>query len=1081
MRLKVIFIGFVLMLMTDIQLFGQAMAINGISKRNGYPTEQITISGSGFNATPDQNLVWFGQVEGRVVAATAFNLTVEVPVQASYNNIEVTNLQTKLSAKTPFRFAPYFSGKEFNASSFKTPPYTLGPDVQQFFNNSELLDVCSCDLNRDKKPDLVGTSLSDANLVILKNESSVKNLSFKRQLQAVQFPSDKIICNDLNGDGKPELIFSRSNKSSNLFVFSILVNTSTTANITFNGTRVELQLPNKEKDKARFIVARDLNDDGKPELIVSNINSSGNFFVFVNKTSGGSLQFDPTPLTFDVSGASSDAINGLSVEDFDGDRKPDVVVSKYQAGTVFILKNTSTTSVSLASPIVVNLPNKFINKLVVGDLNNDALSDIVMTDFFGGEIIYLLNSTKNGILSFTTPTAVALKIPTDVGAPGPDGLDIVDINGDKKPDMVVSLLNRDRIAVLIGDGAPNVSFTLGEVRTEKFSRNIVAADFDGDAKPELAFTSFSLTPAKYSLDILRNQTCFIPEIINEKPQGKSAAICVGQTIILKTIPGFGVTYDWKNNGAQAGVTAVPQLSINSPGSYTVSPIGEAVGCTGVSAAYEIVSDNTTVPPLPGITGPSEVCENGSIDLAATSVQGAAYQWKGPDGKTLSTTTETLKISNAALNSGGRYSVQIQKGECLTDPVFKTIDVVGLGEFQIKTGSETNAICGGQGLTLSVGSVNNYTYQWTKAGVNIPGATTASFDAKDAGLYSVQVSYPSIPGCSKNVTPQIEVKVIAKPETAFTAPVTACAGVANIFESTTKFPAGAPNAVYNWNFASGGISTKSKPDPVTFPVAGTLTITLTVGYQGLSGCEQSVSKSIVVELAVVPKIISPATESCPEEVIGLSLAGTFQKITWSTGAGTNSVSIDQPGKYFVTTTDAKGCVGSDTLRIISKTVPVVVASADRQSILAGEKVQLSATGADTWEWQPADNLDDPTLPNPIASPLVTTIFIAKGTLNGACFARDSVEVKVTGESGFPNVFSPNGDGSNDTWVLEGITSFSECFLSIFDRSGRRIFEAKGYANDWDGTSNGKPLPEGTYYYVMGCPDRPPITGTILIAR
>jgi len=79
------------------------------------------------------------------------------------------------------------------------------------------------------------------------------------------------------------------------------------------------------------------------------------------------------------------------------------------------------------------------------------------------------------------------------------------------------------------------------------------------------------------------------------------------------------------------------------------------------------------------------------------------------------------------------------------------------------------------------------------------------------------------------------------------------------------------------------------------------------------------------------------------------------------------------------------------------------------------------------------------------------------------------------------FSPNGDGVNDFWELPSVESFSDCILSIFDRSGRRVYEQKGYFNNWDGTSNGKQLPEGVYYYVMGCPNRPPITGNVLLSR
>ena len=139
---------------------------------------------------------------------------------------------------------------------------------------------------------------------------------------------------------------------------------------------------------------------------------------------------------------------------------------------------------------------------------------------------------------------------------------------------------------------------------------------------------------------------------------------------------------------------------------------------------------------------------------------------------------------------------------------------------------------------------------------------------------------------------------------------------------------------------------------------------------------------------------------------------------------------------------------------------------------------------TWifSWEPAATVENPAQPNTVARPLVDTEYILTGTVAGQCAARDIVKVKVLGGAPvFPNVFSPNGDGFNDLWILPEPASFSTCILTIFDRSGMRVFEMKGYDNSWDGTWNGKRLPEGTYYYVMGCPDRPAVTGHLLIAR
>lgn len=66
----------------------------------------------------------------------------------------------------------------------------------------------------------------------------------------------------------------------------------------------------------------------------------------------------------------------------------------------------------------------------------------------------------------------------------------------------------------------------------------------------------------------------------------------------------------------------------------------------------------------------------------------------------------------------------------------------------------------------------------------------------------------------------------------------------------------------------------------------------------------------------------------------------------------------------------------------------------------------------------------------------------------------------------NAVSPNGDGLNDVFFVEGIEFFPESKLYIFNAYGSEVFRSTGYENDWDGTtSDGRLLPAGTYYYRM----------------
>ncbi len=66
---------------------------------------------------------------------------------------------------------------------------------------------------------------------------------------------------------------------------------------------------------------------------------------------------------------------------------------------------------------------------------------------------------------------------------------------------------------------------------------------------------------------------------------------------------------------------------------------------------------------------------------------------------------------------------------------------------------------------------------------------------------------------------------------------------------------------------------------------------------------------------------------------------------------------------------------------------------------------------------------------------------------------------------PNAFSPNGDGVNDTWVIDNLAKYPNAMVTIYNRYGVMLFNTVGYTKPWNGTFNGKPVPVGTYYYVI----------------
>jgi gliding motility-associated-like protein len=169
--------------------------------------------------------------------------------------------------------------------------------------------------------------------------------------------------------------------------------------------------------------------------------------------------------------------------------------------------------------------------------------------------------------------------------------------------------------------------------------------------------------------------------------------------------------------------------------------------------------------------------------------------------------------------------------------------------------------------------------------------------------------------------------------------------------------------------------------------------------------------------------------------------------------------------------------------------VVTATANPVQVNEGESSQLMATGLANYLWDPAATLDDAAIADPVATPTGTTVYTVQGTDDNGCPGTATVEVSVKGDFIVnklrPSKFiSPdNGDAINPLWVVENILNYPQCSVTIYDDKGVRVYDAKPYNNDWDGTFRGKQLPDGVYYYIIRCDgeENNPRSGSITVLR
>ncbi|HEX4264742.1 MAG TPA: FG-GAP-like repeat-containing protein [Verrucomicrobiae bacterium] len=440
----------------------------------------VTITGANFDPVISNNVVYFGAVQAVVTSTSTTSLVAIVPVGATFSPISVT--VNALTGYSDQPFLPVFPGAgQFSASSL-APSVTFGtgngplrvyiadlnndgkPDLivasayagfvsifQNISTNGSLTagsfaprvdlvtdlgtggadpyTLTTADLDGDGKLDIVACN-ADQNLVCIFRNIGAPGATITTNSFAphIDLPAGNAVrgvaVQDLDGDGKPEIVTGNHNEST----ISIFKNNSVVGNIAF-AQRVNFSTG----AGATTVVIGDVDGDGKPDIASANYAGSS-ISVFRNVTLGGVI--DTNSFAPAVNFTAPATPYGLALGDLDGDGKLDIVVGGESGShTIGVLRNTATpgtiTISSFAAPVSFATPG-WVNFVALADMDGDGKLDIALVTQLTDGFSIFKNISAPG--SFTA-SSLATRVDFSSGS-NPSGVVLADLDGDGRPDVV---------------------------------------------------------------------------------------------------------------------------------------------------------------------------------------------------------------------------------------------------------------------------------------------------------------------------------------------------------------------------------------------------------------------------------------------------------------------------------------------------------------------------------------------------------------------------------------------------------------------------------------------------------------------
>ncbi len=367
-------------------------------------------------------------------------------------------------------------------------------------------------------------------------------------------------------------------------------------------------------------------------------------------------------------------------------------------------------------------------------------------------------------------------------------------------------------------------------------------------------------------------------------------------------------------------------------------------------------------------------------------------------------------------------------------------------------------CSGTSIILKTEANTLYRYRWYTNG-NLNGDTTYSLTAKQSGKYKLEVS-----ACNNSWvgTKEVEVNFLTLPQPSVSTDKSQyCIG-----DYATLNAGIAADTTYDINWYKDGqqLVNFTNQTSITVNTSGNYSVSLVKRNSNTDGSYCSNTSGIKTITFNLPPQISLTqiinTTLCSGQTVDLVANYAGGSVKWSTGETTDRISVSTAGTYKATVTSVSGCSADTSITVSFYDNPLLKLKDTSICVYKNQPVVLIAPpGFSKYQWNGEQGNQTYAVTLPGSVQLTVT------DVNG-CTASQQINVAdKCADVIIPNAFTPNNDGINDTWVIEGLLNDQSATVFVYNRYGVLVFQSRGYGVPWNGQYQGKRIPSGVYYYVI----------------